>query len=127
MKKIKKGDIVSRNSYQNDILFYVEKIIKTENRGKVAILKELDSNYGINPTYHRVVCVSINALRREVTICLASYFSKDIRDNGGQPIETIDINVPSEDYNLFLEGNIYQVSYCWLKENVIGFEEATDI
>ena len=39
MKKIKKGDIVSRNSYQNDILFYVEKIVKIENRGKVAILK----------------------------------------------------------------------------------------
>ena len=39
MHEIKKGDIVSRNSYQNDILFYVEKIIKTENRGKVAILK----------------------------------------------------------------------------------------
>ena len=39
MKKIKKGDIVSRNSYQNDILFYVEKIVKTENRGKLAILK----------------------------------------------------------------------------------------
>lgn len=39
MKKIKKSDIVSRNSYQNDILFYVEKIVKTENRGKVAILK----------------------------------------------------------------------------------------
>ena len=39
MKKIKKGDIVSRNSYQNDILFYVEKIVKAENRGKVAILK----------------------------------------------------------------------------------------
>ena len=71
--------------------------------------------------------LSINALKREVTICLASYFSKEIRDNGGQPIETIDINVPSEDYDLFLEGNIYQVSYCWLKENVIGFEEAADI
>ena len=93
----------------------------------MAILKELDSIYGINHNYHRVVCVSINALRREVTICLASYFSKEIRDNGGQPIETIDINVPSEDYDLFLNGNIYQVSYCWLKENVIGFEEATDI
>lgn len=39
MKKIKKGDIVSRNSYQNDILFYVEKIIDSENRGKIAILK----------------------------------------------------------------------------------------
>lgn len=39
MKKIKKGDIVSRASYNNDILFYVEKIIRSENRGKVAILK----------------------------------------------------------------------------------------
>ena len=39
MKMIKKGDIVTRNSYQNDILFYVEKIVNTENRGKIAILK----------------------------------------------------------------------------------------
>lgn len=39
MKKIKKGDIVSRASYNNDILFYVEKIIKADNRAKIAILK----------------------------------------------------------------------------------------
>lgn len=41
MKTIKKGDIVSRNSYQNDILFYVEKVVKSDNRGKIAILKGL--------------------------------------------------------------------------------------
>lgn len=39
MKRIKKGDIVSRNSYKNDILFYVEKIIESKKRGKIAILK----------------------------------------------------------------------------------------
>jgi hypothetical protein len=39
MKTIKKGDIVSRNSHQNDILFYVEKIIESEDRAKTAILK----------------------------------------------------------------------------------------
>ena len=39
MKMIKKGDIVSRNSYNNDILFFVEKIIYTQNRSKIAILK----------------------------------------------------------------------------------------
>ena len=39
MKMIKKGDVVSRNSYNNDILFYVEKIIDTDNRGRIAILK----------------------------------------------------------------------------------------
>lgn len=38
MNMIKNGDIVTRNSYQNDILFYVEKIID-DNRGKIAILK----------------------------------------------------------------------------------------
>lgn len=41
MKTIKKGDIVSRNSYQNDILFYVEKVVRSDNRGKIAILKGL--------------------------------------------------------------------------------------
>lgn len=39
MKKIRKGDIVSRNSYQNDILFYVKQIVKLSNRGEIAILK----------------------------------------------------------------------------------------
>ncbi len=39
MKTIKKGDIVSRNSYQNDILFYVEKVVRSDNRGKIAVLK----------------------------------------------------------------------------------------
>lgn len=39
MKMIKKGDIVSRNSYNNDILFFVEKIVYNENRAKIAILK----------------------------------------------------------------------------------------
>lgn len=39
MKNIKKGDIVTRSSYKNDIVFYVDRIVKTENRGKIAILK----------------------------------------------------------------------------------------
>ena len=42
MKKIKKGDNVTRNSYNNDIIFKVDKIIKTSNNVKVAILKGID-------------------------------------------------------------------------------------
>ena len=37
MKKIKKGDIVVRKSYEKDIMFYVKRIIKTGN-GDIAIL-----------------------------------------------------------------------------------------
>lgn len=39
MELIKKGDIVSRNSYNNDILFYVDKIQDDVRYGKVAVLK----------------------------------------------------------------------------------------
>lgn len=37
MKKIRKGDIVARKSHGKDIIFYVKRIIKTEN-GDIAIL-----------------------------------------------------------------------------------------
>lgn len=40
--QIKKGDIVSRYSYNNDIIFFVDKIIKQYRMGKIAILKGLN-------------------------------------------------------------------------------------
>ncbi len=42
MKTIKKGDIVSRKSYGNDIIFYVTKIIKKSEKEKIAILKGIE-------------------------------------------------------------------------------------
>lgn len=41
MEKIRKGTIVSRNSYNNDILFIVKKIIKLSNGKKIVLLKGL--------------------------------------------------------------------------------------
>lgn len=41
MKKIRKGDIVGRISYEKDILFVVERIIKTKEGSDLAILKGL--------------------------------------------------------------------------------------
>lgn len=42
MREIKKGDIVSRHSYGHDIIFFVKKIIKLNNKKEVAILKGID-------------------------------------------------------------------------------------
>ena len=41
MKRIKKGDIVGRISYGKDILFVVDRIIKTTDKNEFAILKGL--------------------------------------------------------------------------------------
>lgn len=42
MREIKKGDIVSRNSYGNDIIFYVKRVLKLSNQQKIAILKGIN-------------------------------------------------------------------------------------
>lgn len=92
----------------------------------MALLKELSSSYGVTASYHRVTCVSINALTKEVTICVASYISKEKRDEGFEFIDSLDIYVPADDYDQFLEGNVLSCAYAWLKSNVEGFEEAED-
>ena len=42
MCEIKKGDIVSRNSYGNDIIFRIKRILKLVNGQKIAILKGIE-------------------------------------------------------------------------------------
>ena len=42
MEEIKKGDAVTRNSYGNDIIFLVKRIIKLANKKQIAILKGID-------------------------------------------------------------------------------------
>lgn len=42
MEEIKKGDAVTRNSYGNDIIFSVKRIIKLANKKQIAILKGID-------------------------------------------------------------------------------------
>lgn len=42
MKEVKKGDKVTRNSHNNDIVFFVDKIINLSNNEKICILKGID-------------------------------------------------------------------------------------
>ena len=42
MHNIKKGDIVTRNSYGNDIYFFVKRILKIEENKIIVILKGID-------------------------------------------------------------------------------------
>ena len=97
----------------------------------MAIIKELDSSYGIKPSYHRITNISLNAIDKEVVICVGSYISKETRDKGCDPIDTIDILIPKEDYESFLVGDVFKAGYKkagykWLKENVIGLEDGID-
>ena len=42
MQEIKKGDAVTRNSYGNDIIFIVKRILKLTDKRQIAILKGIN-------------------------------------------------------------------------------------
>ena len=42
---------------------------------------------------------------------MGSYLSKEARDEGCDPIDTIDILVPKEDYGSFLVGDVFGTGY----------------
>lgn len=92
----------------------------------MAIIKEMRTKFGVGASYHRVTAFNISYSNKKITICIASYVSKEARVNMHDPIEEIDIEVPTSDYTLFVESNPSKQSYIWLKQNVIGFEESID-
>lgn len=92
----------------------------------MAIIKELSTKFGIGASYHRITAFNISYSNKKITICVASYLSKDARVNKNEPIEELDISIPLSDFTMFLNVNPIVQAYEWLKQNVIGFEEALD-
>jgi hypothetical protein len=92
----------------------------------MAIIKNMSSKFGIDLSYHRIVAFNINYAQKKAVICIASYITKEARAANRNPIEEIDIEVPIIDYPMFKETSPIIQGYLWMKENVIGFENAVD-
>lgn len=92
----------------------------------MAIIKDLSTKFGISASYHRITAFNISYTHKKITLCVASYLSKQARLNQNEPIEELDIAIPFSDYKLFLEANPIKEGYKWLKQNVIGFEDSID-
>lgn len=92
----------------------------------MAIVKEMNSKFGIALSYHRIVSFNINYALKKAVLCVASYYTKEARANHSVPLEEIDIEIPLDDYPLFLNANSLKQGYLWLKNNVEGFEDSMD-
>lgn len=78
----------------------------------MAIVKELESSYGISASYHKIDAISINYSKKQITLCVSSYVSKNARIKCFEPIDVIDIEIPQSDFNLFKEDkNIIEIGY----------------
>lgn len=92
----------------------------------MAIIKSMNSKFGLSLSYHRITAFNINYAHRKAVLCVASYLSKETRANRSQPLEEVDIEIPISDFVLFQNTNPIRQGYLWLKENVVGFEDALD-
>jgi hypothetical protein len=92
----------------------------------MAIIKELNTKFGVGASYHRITAFNISYSNKKITVCVASYLSKEARANQNDPIEEVDISIPFSDFSQFLDVNPIVEGYKWLKQNVIGFEDAVD-
>lgn len=92
----------------------------------MAIIKELGTKYGVGASYHRITAFNISYSQKKIVVCVASYLSKEARSNMNDPLEEIDIDIPQSDFIEFTDVNPIEQSYSWLKQNVIGFEDAID-
>jgi hypothetical protein len=92
----------------------------------MAIIKELDTKFGVQASYHRITAFNMSYSAKKIVLCVATYLSKEARQEQKDPIEEIDIEIPKSDYSTFLDTNPIERGYLWLKENVIGFEDAAD-
>jgi len=92
----------------------------------MAIIRELETKFGIKASYHRITAFNISYSNKKISLCVATYISKEARVNFNQPVEEIDIEIPYGDFTSFLNVNPIERGYHWLKENVIGFEDAVD-
>jgi hypothetical protein len=92
----------------------------------MAIIRQLETKFGIGASYHRITAFNISYSNKKISLCVATYISKEARANFNQPIEEIDIEIPFGDFKSFLNVNPIERGYLWLKENVIGFEDAID-
>jgi hypothetical protein len=92
----------------------------------MAIIKDMNSKFGLSLSYHRITAFNINYAAKKAVLCVASYLSKEARANKSVPLEEIDIEIPVADWPLFKNANPIQQGYLWLRANVVGFEDALD-
>jgi len=92
----------------------------------MAIIKNMNSRFGVSLNYHRITAFNINYVQKKAVVCVASYLSKEARANRSTPLEEIDIEIPVVDFTAFFNVSPLSIGYLWLKENVIGFEDALD-
>jgi len=92
----------------------------------MAIIKNMDSKFGLSLSYHRITAFNINYAAKKAVICVASYLSKEARAHKSVPLEEIDIEIPVADWPLFKNAIPIRQGYLWLKANVVGLEDALD-
>jgi len=102
----------------------------------MAYNKALSKENGVTPTYWKVSGYNIGIVAKRASFFIAGYLTQEDRETGKQPIYLIQYNIyDSVKFDeIFstsemdkLSNNPVKAIYKYAKENIEGFQDATDI
>lgn len=91
----------------------------------MALKKNVDTQYGIQATYHKVALTSIDWHARQARLVTVGFIDEEARRAGKVALGTFALDIESKDFNFIPEENIIQKCYEILKGQPT-FEGAED-
>jgi len=91
----------------------------------MALLKKVDTQFGVEAEYHRITLTNISWLERKAHIEIVVYANKKARDDGKQFLDGKAIDISGEQFDYTCDDNIVAKTYDKLKL-LPEFEGAVD-
>ena len=81
----------------------------------MALSKNIDTPYGIPATYWHILAINANRLQGGMSVLLAGYASKDMRDAGKVPLHNVEVPLVGGEYPGTGDGLTYAAIYAAIK------------
>jgi len=91
----------------------------------MAILKKVDTAFGVEAEYHKIVLTNINWLERKAHIEIVVYVNQEAREKNKQFLDGTTIDIFDEEFDYTPDDNIVAKTYDKLKL-LPEFEGAVD-
>lgn len=82
----------------------------------MAIIKEIQTDMGVVAPYNQIIRYEMGADRTVLRIFVAQYYSKEVADNGGRALNTVQVAIPLAT----LEGDLRDFIYPILQTHYLS-------
>jgi len=91
----------------------------------MALCKDLETNYGVTASYHKIIDLNISWHKKECSVTISSFLSEQARLDNKSALRTAYFDYNEDKFNFNVEHNITEQLYSKIKQES-DFINATD-